>query len=88
MPSHLKADLQRLRKRGAYKPGLAAVHQPQTSRICERCLRPLGLLTNRGAQCPSCRKKVCAECRFATKRSNVSDVEQQLWLCLVCHKQM
>ncbi|XP_029850619.3 uncharacterized protein LOC8038847 isoform X3 [Ixodes scapularis] len=76
---HLKAELQRLRKRGALRPGL------DPARSCARCLAALGRILNRGAPCPACRKKVCRDCRlFEPGAAEGSDQ----WLCVVCHKQM
>ncbi|XP_075552249.1 uncharacterized protein LOC142585399 isoform X2 [Dermacentor variabilis] len=76
---HLKAELQRLRKRGALRPGL------DPARSCARCLSALGRILNRGAPCPSCRKKVCRDCRL--HEVGVPEGSDQ-WLCVVCHKQM
>ncbi|RWS29545.1 uncharacterized protein B4U80_08167 [Leptotrombidium deliense] len=73
--SNLKAEIQRLRKRGIIKPGL------DQSRVCARCLTELGRIINRGAFCPVCRKKVCKVCR-------VNGEDDKIWVCIVCHKQM
>ncbi|XP_054158225.1 uncharacterized protein LOC128956532 isoform X2 [Oppia nitens] len=82
----LKADLQRLRKRGIIRQG--AVDQLRT---CARCLTELGRFVNRGAQCPHCSKTVCKLCRHydlgAAEHSNTSTGSQNTWLCIVCHKQ-
>ncbi|RWS13731.1 uncharacterized protein B4U79_04967, partial [Dinothrombium tinctorium] len=71
----LKAELQRIRKRGALKPGL------DQSRVCARCLTELGRIINRGAFCPICRKKVCKTCRF-------NGEDEKIWVCIVCQKQI
>ncbi|KAL1425940.1 hypothetical protein MTO96_018651 [Rhipicephalus appendiculatus] len=76
---HLKAELQRLRKRGALRPGL------DPARSCARCLSALGRILNRGALCPSCRKKVCRDCRLHEVGAPENSDQ---WLCVVCHKQM
>ncbi|XP_037281495.2 uncharacterized protein LOC119174612 isoform X2 [Rhipicephalus microplus] len=76
---HLKAELQRLRKRGALRPGL------DPARSCARCLSALGRILNRGAPCPSCRKKVCRDCRLHEVGAPENSDQ---WLCVVCHKQM
>ncbi|XP_077541591.1 uncharacterized protein LOC144153757 isoform X3 [Haemaphysalis longicornis] len=77
---HLKAELQRLRKRGALRPGL------DPARSCARCLSALGRILNRGAPCPSCRKKVCRDCRLQDPGAPEGSGDH--WLCVVCHKQM
>ncbi|KAL1483851.1 hypothetical protein MTO96_032915 [Rhipicephalus appendiculatus] len=77
--AHLKAELQRLRKRGALRPGL------DPARSCARCLSALGRILNRGALCPSCRKKVCRDCRLHEVGAPENSDQ---WLCVVCHKQM
>lgn len=77
---HLKAELQRLRKRGALRPGL------DPARSCARCLSALGRILNRGAPCPSCRKKVCRDCRLHEPGTPEGSADH--WLCVVCHKQM
>lgn len=96
---HLKAELQRLRKRGALRPGL------DPERSCARCLSPLGRVLNRGAQCPSCRKKVCKDCRLynsgtpnspganasgaATPPGNPNSANNATqWICILCQKQL
>ncbi|XP_077487762.1 uncharacterized protein LOC144098769 isoform X3 [Amblyomma americanum] len=76
---HLKAELQRLRKRGALRPGL------DPARSCARCLSALGRILNRGSPCPSCRKKVCRDCRLPEPGAPEGSDQ---WLCVVCHKQM
>ncbi|KAG8178559.1 hypothetical protein JTE90_023251 [Oedothorax gibbosus] len=70
----LKQELVCLRKRAALRPGL------DSQRSCARCLTELGRIINRGALCPSCKKKVCKECRNYD--------ENHEWICIFCHKQM
>ncbi|OQR77128.1 synaptotagmin protein 4-like [Tropilaelaps mercedesae] len=91
---HLKAELQRLRKRGALRPGL------DPERSCARCLSPLGRVLNRGAQCPVCRKKVCKDCRLydsgvltspsSTTSNTGSGANNNAthWICVLCQKQL
>lgn len=74
--SQLKAEIQRLRKRGIIKQGSL-----DPTRNCARCLTELGRIINRGAVCSICRKKVCKTCRHYSE-------DGQQWVCLVCHKQM
>ncbi|XP_022694987.1 uncharacterized protein LOC111263839 isoform X2 [Varroa jacobsoni] len=91
---HLKAELQRLRKRGALRPGL------DPERSCARCLSPLGRVLNRGVQCPVCRKKVCKDCRLydsgvltspssgSTNTGSSSNNNSAHWICVLCQKQL
>lgn len=79
----LRAELQSLRRRGAYRVDAASLDRPtiESHRTCARCLCELGRIINRGAPCRSCRLRVCKACREFTNRTTD-------WVCLVCHKQM
>ncbi|CAK9294474.1 unnamed protein product [Gordionus sp. m RMFG-2023] len=53
----LKAEIKRLKVRGALRPGADG------DRSCRRCRKRLGYIFDTGAICPRCLAKVCKECR-------------------------
>lgn len=81
---YMKSELHMLKKRGALKPGL---NSSCNGSRCARCLTPLGLLINTGADCFVCLKKVCRSCRQYNELAPTNTNPKQ-WACLVCSKQM
>lgn len=78
----LRTELHNLRRKGALKTSGSLDHPNiESSQSCARCRIELGKIINRGANCRSCRMRVCKACREFS--SHPMD-----WVCIVCHKQM
>ncbi|XP_025903102.1 synaptotagmin-like protein 5 [Nothoprocta perdicaria] len=69
----LKNELLEVRRKGGNRHS-----QQDSSRVCVRCQKNLGLIFDRGELCPACKLRVCAQCRVAG-----SDGQ---WKCSVCAK--
>lgn len=50
------------------------------TRLCSLCTQELGLIFNRGAQCPVCLNKICKECRIVCRNPPPP------FMCKVCTK--
>lgn len=50
--------------------------QQESSRVCIRCQKNLGLIFDRGDLCQTCKLRVCNKCRVVTINGN--------WKCTVC----
>eukprot|EP00112_Aurelia_sp_Birch-Aquarium-sp1_P021907 Seg60.3 transcript_id=Seg60.3/GoldUCD/mRNA.D3Y31 product="Synaptotagmin-like protein 4" protein_id=Seg60.3/GoldUCD/D3Y31 len=57
--------------------GVPEGKEKEYGRCCARCRSPLGLLSNKGALCPWCKKKVCKNCEKPIGES---------WICTLCFK--
>ncbi|XP_077199033.1 synaptotagmin-like protein 5 isoform X2 [Paroedura picta] len=66
----LKNELLEAKKKGGRR------YQQESSRICVRCQKNLGLIFDRGDLCRTCRLRVCNKCRVVAIDGN--------WKCTVC----
>lgn len=79
----LRSDLQLLRRKGAIKINGGSLDRPiiELKSSCARCRLVFGYI-NRGAECISCRFRVCRDCRVSLPHTNND------WVCIVCCKEM
>lgn len=73
MNRQVRADLHRLRVRGALRSGV------DSDRVCGRCLKPMGFWTRSrpGSVCPLCRKLVCEDCRTLVNSPSDESTDDQ-----------
>uniref|UniRef100_A0A8C6U5L1 Synaptotagmin-like protein 5 n=1 Tax=Neogobius melanostomus TaxID=47308 RepID=A0A8C6U5L1_9GOBI len=71
----LKNELLEIKRKGSRRP------QDLGDRQCERCLKNLGLIFDRGDLCEECKLRVCNDCRTVAPSG-------RQWRCSVCAKML